>query len=123
MSRVQVRQGEKIYDIPVQPGESLLSALRRAGFSLPAACGGRGRCGKCRVQVSGGPRLACKVFPRGGEQVALPETVSGVILGDTLPPPPCQPGRTGLSAAVDLGTTTVVVKLYDRAQGAELSAP
>ena len=29
MSRVQVRQGEKIYDIPVQPGESLLSALRR----------------------------------------------------------------------------------------------
>ena len=121
MSRVQVRQGEKIYDIPVQPGESLLSALRRAGFSLPAACGGRGRCGKCRVQVNGGPRLACKVFPRGGEQVALPETVSGVILGDTLPTPPCQPGRTGLSAAVDLGTTTVVVKLYDRAQGAELA--
>ena len=122
MSRGQVRQGEKIYDIPVQPGESLLSALRRAGFSLPAACGGRGRCGRWRVQVNGGPRLACKVFPRGGEQVALPETVSGVILGDTLPPPPCQPGRTGLSAAVDLGTTTVVVKLYDRAHGAELAA-
>ena len=74
------------------------------------------------MQVNGGPRLACKVFPRGGEQVALPETASGVILGDTLPPPPCQPGRTGLSAAVDLGTTTVVVKLYDRTHGAELAA-
>ncbi len=122
MSRVRVRQGEKIYEIAVQPGESLLSALRRAGFSLPAACGGRGRCGKCRVQVNGAPRLACKVFPQGGEQVALPETVSGVILGDTLPPPPCQPGRTGLSAAVDLGTTTVVAKLYDRADGRELAA-
>lgn len=122
MSRVRVRQGEKIYEIAVQPGESLLSALRRAGFSLPAACGGRGRCGKCRVQVNGAPRLACKVFPQGGEQVALPETVSGVILGDTLPPPPCQPGRTGLSAAVDLGTTTVVVKLYDCADGKELAA-
>ena len=122
MSRVRVRQGEKIYEIAVQPGESLLSALRRAGFSLPAACGGRGRCGKCRVQVNGAPRLACKVFPQGGEQVVLPETVSGVILGDTLPPPPCQPGRTGLSAAVDLGTTTVVAKLYDRADGRELAA-
>ena len=52
--------------------------------------------------------------------MALPETVSGVILGDTPPPPPCQPGRTGLSAAVDLGTTTVVLRMHDLATGREL---
>ena len=38
-----------------------------------------------------------------------------------MPLPACQPGRTGCGAAVDLGTTTVVVRLYDLASGAELA--
>lgn len=36
-----------------QTGETILSALRRAGIVLAAPCGGNGTCGKCRVGVSG----------------------------------------------------------------------
>ena len=95
--------------------------MRRAGYSIPAACGGKGRCGKCRVPVNGVPRLACRVYPADGDTVTLPESAGGAILTRTLPPPTCQPGRTGCAAAVDLGTTTVVARLYDLASGAELA--
>jgi ferredoxin len=41
-------------------GEALLFALKRAGVSLPAICGGKGACGTCRIHVSPAwrPRLA-----------------------------------------------------------------
>lgn len=35
-------------------GERLLRSLAEAGILLPAACGGRGSCGQCRVRVTGG---------------------------------------------------------------------
>lgn len=59
--------------------------------------------------------------PADGDTVTLPESAGGAILTRTLPPPACQPGRTGCAAAVDLGTTTVVARLYDLASGAELA--
>ena len=67
------------------------------------------------------PRLACRVYPEDGDTVTLPEAAGGAILTGTVPLPACQPGRTGYGAAVDLGTTTVVVRLYDLASGAELA--
>lgn len=82
--------------LSVPADETLLSALRRAGYSIPAACGGKGRCGKCRVPVNGVPRLACRVYPADGDTVTLPESAGGAILTRTLPLPACQPGRTGL---------------------------
>ena len=73
------------------------------------------------MPVNGVPRLACRVYPADGDTVTLPESADGAILTRTLPPPACQPGRTGCAAAVDLGTTTVVARLYDLASGAELA--
>lgn len=35
-------------------GDSLLATLAASGIHLPAACGGRGTCGQCRVQVTRG---------------------------------------------------------------------
>ena len=117
MSSIQVQQGAKITPVPFEAGETLLSALRRAGYSIPAACGGKGRCGKCRVKVNGVPRLACKTRAQDGDWIDLPETMRGVILTDTLTLPKAQAGRSGLGAAVDLGTTTVALRLFDRADG------
>ena len=113
----QVQQGGKKRAVPFDAGETLLSALRRVGYSIPAACGGRGRCGKCRVNVNGVPRLACKTRAQDGDRIDLPETMHGVILTDTLTLPKAQAGRSGLGAAVDLGTTTVALRLFDRADG------
>ena len=121
MSSIQIEQNGRIRTVPLSADETLLSVLRRAGYSIPAACGGKGRCGKCRVPVNGVPRLACRVHPADGDTVTLPETAGGAILTGTVPLPACQPGRTGCAAAVDLGTTTVVVRLYDLSSGAELA--
>ncbi len=38
-------------------GTTLLQAARLAGISLPAPCGGQGKCGKCRCQVVSGETL------------------------------------------------------------------
>jgi len=77
-------------------GEALLPALHRAGIAVPAACGGNGTCGLCRVTVRGAGagepkateralllpaerhgqmRLACQVTLRGPVQVEVPEAV------------------------------------------------
>ena len=121
MSSIHIEQNGVTRTLSVPADETLLSALRRAGYSIPAACGGKGRCGKCRVPVNGVPRLACRVYPADGDIVTLPESAGGAILTRTLPLPACQPRRTGCAAAVDLGTTTVVARLYDLASGAELA--
>lgn len=118
VSSIRVVTGENAATLQIQEGETLLAALRRAGYSIPAACGGRGRCGKCRVPVNGIPRLACKTAAKDGDVVILPETSGGTILTDVETEKlSYQEGRQGCSAAVDLGTTTVVVRLFDLSNG------
>lgn len=79
-------------------GDTLLSALDEAGFSLPTSCGGMGTCGLCQVKISSGvsdsvlpverivlsedeiargSRLACQVVLRGDLDV----NVSPALLG------------------------------------------
>lgn len=121
VSSVQVQCGDKICAVCTKDGETLLSALRSAGFSIPAACGGRGKCGKCRVTVNGAPRLACKVIPNDGDTIIVPKSAGGTILTETVSIPDLAAGESGCAAAVDLGTTTVAVRIYDLSSGAELS--
>lgn len=52
--RITVISGARRCGVDCADGEDLLSVLRKNGFLLPAGCGGRGTCGKCRVRVSGG---------------------------------------------------------------------
>ena len=40
--------------IPARQGDTLLQALQGAGIQVPAACGGAGTCGQCRVVVLAG---------------------------------------------------------------------
>ncbi len=114
-------------------GATVLEAAIAAGVSLPAPCGGRGRCGRCAVRVSDGTlappdeheiaalarvrvegagvRLACRA--RVAEPVAV------CPLG--APARSARASRSAsvgeLVAAVDLGTTTVAVRLLDAASG------
>ena len=95
MVSVSVISGEnKVRKISVPEGEALLAALRSAGFYLPAICGGRGSCGKCRIRVRSGAlpalaadeacfsraelnegwRLACAAFPLRSLTVQIPES-------------------------------------------------
>lgn len=117
MSSIRVIRGGDVFRIPCNETDTLLALLRRAGCTLPAACGGHGRCGKCRVSVNGVPRLACRVVPEDGDEVILPPAAGGRILTETLDPPAAPTGEGGCAAAVDLGTTTVAVRLYDLTTG------
>lgn len=112
--------------------EALLDTiLEKAGFSLPHPCGGHGNCGKCAVEISGtvsepneqekkvGNRLSCQVVILGDAAVFLPddghfmdiETETSVQSLSLHP----MPGSYG--AAVDIGTTTIAVKLFDLKTG------
>ncbi len=120
MSSIEVSCGGKVHTVQVNDNETLLAALRKAGFSVPAACGGRGKCGKCRVKINGVQRLACKVIPTDGDTVELPEAAGGAILTDTVSIAAPNAAQSGIAAAVDLGTTTVAVRIYDLENAAEL---
>jgi uncharacterized 2Fe-2S/4Fe-4S cluster protein (DUF4445 family) len=112
--------------IRAEAGEDLLTALRREGFPVTAPCGGRGTCGKCKVQVRTGEGwetvLACQTQAREGITVRLPDPRALVVESaqgelDVSP----DPGLTGYGIACDIGTTTVVCHLVELSTGAILS--
>jgi Na+-transporting NADH:ubiquinone oxidoreductase subunit F len=85
-------------DLCVAVGQKLLGALGANELYVPAACGGRGTCGQCRVTIidggepllpteashitkreaANGEHLACQVVVNHDMQIRVPETVFGV---------------------------------------------
>jgi len=105
--------------IVCKPGESLLEAIHKRGTYIPSPCGGKGICGKCKVDVEGiGVVNACGFYPDHDVVVNIPESsVMHVLTESFLPDPepiydvfPLNDPRF-LGLAVDLGTTTVAVFL------------
>lgn len=110
-----------------------LLAGNGSGPDLP--CGGRGRCGKCKVQASGdllpidaqerekltpseirkGFRLACKAVVCGENvRITLPDSGALQVETSTLPSDAAwSPWASGLGLSVDIGTTTVAAYLWD----------
>lgn len=72
------------------------------------------------MKINGVQRLACKVIPTDGDTVELPEAAAGAILTDTVSIAAPKAAQSGIAAAVDLGTTTVAVRIYDLENAAEL---
>ncbi len=83
--KVRFNDGHRVQVLSAQPGENIFALLRRHGIALNGSCGGAGRCGACRLQLSGlasppttqeekllgagelarGIRLACQAVPLG----------------------------------------------------------
>lgn len=92
--------------IPAKRGAKLLEVLHGAGIAVPAACGGSGTCGQCRVIVTGEGagelrstergllsarerrdhvRLACQLNLRGSVEVTVgPEILSAETFACTV---------------------------------------
>lgn len=110
-----------------ETGSSLLDILRQGGFEVYAACGGKGRCGKCAVSVKGeGTVLSCSYYPERDIEVILPDRRETNILTsqtEYLYDLPYDMGsHVNLTAqpygvAVDIGTTTVVLYFVDLVTG------
>jgi len=93
MERIRVTIQPEQRTVEVAAGTTALDAIEAAGIGLEAPCGGRGRCGKCRVMVRGpastpraterrllgeaeiahGARLACRARLQGDAEVLVPE--------------------------------------------------
>jgi uncharacterized 2Fe-2S/4Fe-4S cluster protein (DUF4445 family) len=121
-------------EVLIHQDATLVEAAGRAGIILSTACGGKGTCGKCVVQLrpSGETVLACQYHVHEDLRVAVPPQsrfYEHKILehgigpaGDVEPTiidrhRPIAGEGPVLGVAVDLGTTTVVAKLLDMADG------
>ncbi|MFW6293323.1 MAG: ASKHA domain-containing protein [Spirochaetota bacterium] len=101
--KITIISDSRRHEAMCEPGETLLSTLQRAGWHIPAPCGGAGRCGKCLVSVSpaeaGGDRhaeeerftgddrslrLACRTYPRADLTVTIAGDVEPPVSADTL---------------------------------------
>ena len=107
--------------VSVPEGMTLLELLRREKLDVFAPCGGQGTCGKCTVTLidSAGTRTvqACRTSVSEDAAVLLSRARGGVLTESASVSCTVTPGRSGLGAAVDLGTTTLVVELYDLSNG------
>lgn len=110
----------------------LAALLQQQGIHAPHPCGGRGFCGKCAIRAEGalsdrtaaeeraGTRLSCQTVVLGDAEVWLREDTGTVeTTGNTPVLGTAMAGHFG--AAVDIGTTTIALKLYDLTTGTLLA--
>ena len=116
---------------------SLDNVLQQQNIHASHPCGGRGACGKCTVTLAGcvsepnpmeqkaGVRLSCQAVLLGDAEVWLEEEqtmeqieISGTELFDGVNNLAPMDGKLGV--AIDIGTTTLALKLYDLSTGALL---
>lgn len=131
MAILTLHQGLHTARISFEPPANLSDLLAQAGNAIGRPCGGRGVCGKCAVAIQGeisppnaselccGVRLACQCVVLGDAEATLPTLlpiaqVAGGKGADLLPLSPMD-GQYG--AAIDIGTTTLALLLYDLPTG------
>ena len=117
-------------DIAFTPPKALHLLLEEAGFYGLRPCGGLGKCGKCAVTLTGdvsqpntaeekaGVRLACQAEIFGDAQVFLPVTadLQQIQTASSAESTNLTPAE-GIGAAVDIGSTTIVLRRYDLQTG------
>ncbi|MDI6450578.1 ASKHA domain-containing protein [Anaerobaca lacustris] len=121
-------------EISIHEGATLVEAAGQVGIVLNTSCGGRGTCGKCAVRLgpSGREVFACQHTVQSDLTVTVPgqsRFYAHKILEHGIAPASglsrtivekyrALAGPTAIcGVAVDIGTTTVVAKLIDLADG------
>lgn len=131
MHLLTVIHNESVTKIPFEGEKPLGALLIESGITVPHPCGGRGVCGKCAVEITGalsplteaeknaGTRLSCQTTLCGDATLILGNENSGMRIEseshtkiEAIRP---MAGKYG--AAVDIGTTTVALRIYDLADG------
>ena len=119
MAILTVWQGPARCEVEFQPPQPLDQILNQNGYLADHPCGGHGTCGKCKVQMRGAASgdckveecLRCQTVLTGSAEVWLPEDSSPVSAQSFCPDAAAH--SAALGAAVDIGTTTMAVNLYD----------
>nr|MBR4282049.1 DUF4445 domain-containing protein [Clostridia bacterium] len=131
MSTLVIHRGTQTTKVEFTAPKPLAAVLLQADAAIGQPCGGRGVCGKCAVSLFGevsmpntaeercGARLSCQAVLLGDAEVTLPnnlpiQQIEGGSSSAFAPGSP-MPGRYG--AAIDIGTTTIALLLYDLRSG------
>lgn len=136
MCKLILRRGSIIRELEFEAGARLEDVLSKNGITLPMPCGGGGRCGKCKVELSGkvneanaaeiraGSRLICQAVLLGDTYAVLSDEkdFANIETSGTLCMEMLKPMGKNYGAAVDIGTTTIVLKLYDLSNGSEIAS-
>ncbi len=136
MPTLTIRRGPRMLTLPFDAPAPIALLLERAGIPLGKPCGGRGVCGKCAMLLEGavsqpnaaelrcGARLACQATALGDACIILPEEqpMTQIEAGRAAALQPVQPMPGRLGAAIDVGTTTLALRLYDLVSGECLSS-
>ncbi len=145
LAQITVKSENKEQVLTAKKGESLMELLLREGYYISAPCGGRGRCGKCRIQVlkgqckvspeeraifseeelAAGWRLSCEVYPEDDLEVSF-----GLKSEAEIEVPDSKLAFSSEAAfssnvtatehyevAVDIGTTTIAMQLLAKDSG------
>lgn len=141
--RIKDEGTDEVHVLECRAGENLLAVLNRFGIHLAAPCGGKGRCGKCRIQVKKGKvsvsqedrrkfsevqleqgwRLACRAAVQMNLEIVLPkgEDEFWVLGGNrTSNVKNGDTGDVSWGLAVDLGTTTIAMQRISLEDGSVL---
>ena len=122
MPILTLKKHNEIYKIPFAGAPLLKDLLEKSGVIFASPCGGKGKCGKCAVEISGDVskpdekekelncRLACRTVLYGDACAELLFCEDFVF--DNITVNGLQTVKQ-LYAAVDVGTTTVVLELFD----------
>ena len=114
--------------VVVAEGTTLLQAAIDAGLEPNAPCGGAGKCKKCKMKVAGETILSCQTkVDRDMVVDTLPETEEkaqllqeGLLRPVELATGVLPKADNPLLAAVDLGSTSIVLYLHDAITGERL---
>lgn len=142
-TEVVVRRGQDTKVILVKEGESLLDAFIRQRIYLSAPCGGKGRCGKCGVQVlkgntwisdedkktysqkelDAGWRLSCCLYPVEELEVSILQSDESLFeaVGETGTKGESCTEEAFYNVSADIGTTTIAMSLVGGESGQVLS--
>lgn len=138
-TEVVVHRGAETKRILVKEGESLLDAFIRQGIYISAPCGGKGRCGKCGIQVLNGNtwisdedkkiyseeeldagwRLSCCLYPTEELEVSVSQSDESLFeaVGETENTEESGTEESFYHVAVDIGTTTIAMSLIGGESG------
>lgn len=134
MSELTILQKGNRKTVYFEGEATVIHLLKETGAVIPHPCGGHGKCGKCQINISGdvyppneieklaGARLSCQAKVYGNATVIIPDnTQSAQIETESQTfSKTFSSALKGYGAAVDIGTTTIAVKVFDLSNGEEL---
>lgn len=121
MSTITIHDKYHINEYRFDGDVNLMDFLREKGYALNAPCGGMGLCGKCAVTLKEDGKkervLACRTSVSKDCEVLIPTEDADLSWNDPHSGRVFEQGRIGFGAAVDLGTTTLALRLYNLSDG------